>query len=102
MSYRFREENARLNPTLPHNQSDKSRICIAIRKRPINEKEIKKRDHDSVTCSNPQVVVHDCKFKVDGITKYLDSSAFEFDHTFHESDSTDDIYFYCIQSLVGL
>lgn len=98
---RFREENAKLNPTLPHNQSSQSRICIAIRKRPINEKEVKKKDHDSVTCSNPQVVVHDCKFKVDGITKYLDSSAFEFDHTFQENDTTDNIYFYCVQSLLG-
>ena len=81
---RFREENAITNPALPHHQSTQLKICIAVRKRPINMKEIKKKDHDSVTCSNPVVIVHDCKFKVDGITKYLDSTAFEFDHTFHE------------------
>ena len=97
---RFREENAVTNPPLPHYQSSQSKICIAVRKRPINTKEVKKKDHDSVTCSNPVVIVHDCKYKVDGITKYLDSNAFEFDHTFHEDDSTDDVYCYCVQVTV--
>ena len=87
---------------LPHDQFSESKICIAVRKRPLNAREAKKKDHDSVTCSNPQVVVHDCKFKIDGITKYLDSSTFEFDHTFHENDTTDDVYFYCVQSLLGV
>ena len=32
-----------------------------------------------------------------GITKYLDSNAFEFDHTFHEDDTTDDIYTNCVK-----
>jgi len=64
---RFREENAISNPALPHSQAKDSKICIAVRKRPINIKEIKKKDHDSVTCSNPNVIVHDCKYKVDGI-----------------------------------
>ena len=59
------------------------------------------QDHDSVSCINPTVIVHDCKFKVDGITKYLDNSAFEFDHTFHEENTTDEIYDTCVQSLVG-
>ena len=33
----------------------------------------------------------DCKMKVDGISKYLDNASFEFDHTFHEENSTEDI-----------
>ena len=62
--------------------------------------EVNRKDHDSVTCSNPNVIVHDCKFKVDGITKYLDSNYFEFDHTFTEDDSTDDVYKYCVSGLL--
>jgi kinesin family member 2/24 len=76
------------------------RIIIAVRKRPVNAKEVKKHDYDSVTCVNPLVIVHDCKRRVDGITKYLDNTAFTMDHTFHESDSTEDIYQYCVESLV--
>jgi kinesin family protein 2/24 len=45
-------------------------------------------------------MVHDCKLKVDGISKYLDNTSFEFDHTFHEDNSTDNIYDCAVQSLV--
>ena len=60
------------------------KICICVRKRPVNSKEIARSDHDSVTCLNPEVTVHDCKLKVDGITKYLDNTSFRLDHVFHE------------------
>lgn len=96
----FREERAVASPVLPHVASRDMKICIAVRKRPINVKEIKKKDYDSVTCMNPTVIVHDCKFKVDGITKFLDSNFFEFDHTFHEDDSTDDVYLNCVENLL--
>lgn len=102
MVNRYREENSQKEAAhVPTGLSAKTKICIAIRKRPINSKEIKKKDHDSVTCLHPTVIVHDCKFKVDGITKYLDNNEFAFDHTFHEENSTDEIYMYCVQSLVG-
>lgn len=97
----------------PHISSSDMKICICVRKRPISQKEIKRYDYDSVTCSNPVVVgailimclfhffiltdhkfqvVHDCKLKVDGISKYLENTAFEFDHTFNEDNSTEEIY----------
>lgn len=94
----FRETQA--PPEQPHNQGDNMKICICVRKRPISVKEIKRHDYDSVTCSNPVVIVHDCKFKVDGISKYLDNAPFEFDHTFHEDDSTDDIYYSAVQPMI--
>ncbi len=68
--------------------SGQTKICICVRKRPISSKEVKKSDHDSVTCVNPLVIVHDCKLKIDGISKYLDNTSFEFDNTFHEDDTT--------------
>ena len=84
----------------PHTTASDMKICICARKRPINSKEVKRRDHDAVTVSNPVVTVHDCKFRVDGITKYLDNSSFELDHTFHEDESTEDVYMYTAQPLV--
>lgn len=80
------------------NSNDK--ICICVRKRPISMKEIKKCDYDSVTCLNPLVTVHDCKLKVDGISKYLESTSFQFDQTFHEDNETNDIYKHVVQPLV--
>ena len=78
--------------------SDKITICV--RKRPISAKEIKKQDYDSVTCLNPVVTVHDSKLKVDGISKYLDNTSYEVDHSFDEESTTEDIYKYSVQSLV--
>jgi kinesin family member 2/24 len=76
------------------------RICISVRKRPISEKEIAKNDHDSITCINPSVWIHSAKFKVDGISKYLDHSCFKFDHTFDENVTTEEVYQYTTMPLV--
>jgi kinesin family protein 2/24 len=76
------------------------KICICVRKRPISSKEIARKDFDSVTCINPYVVVHDCKFRVDGISKYLDNTSFEVDHSFHENNTTEEVYQYAVQPLV--
>lgn len=89
------------NHEKPHEIADQEdKILICVRKRPISNKEIQRNDYDSVTCMNPQVVVHDCKLKVDGISKFLDSTSFEVDHTFHENNTTDEIYHYVISPLV--
>ena len=63
-----------------------------MRKRPINQKEVKKKDWDSVSAVNPIVVVHKCMLRVDGITKYLENNDFQFDHSFGEESSNDDVY----------
>lgn len=46
-------------------------ICICVRKRPLFEKELTNGEIDAVSASNPHVVVHESKYKVDGITKYV-------------------------------
>ena len=78
------------------------KICICVRKRPVSEKELKKLDHDCVTCitNSGSVWVHTAKLKVDGITKYLDHSSFRFDHSFHEKEETQQIYQKTVMPLV--
>ena len=83
-----------------HRINEDMKICICVRKRPVSVKEVRRNDYDSVTCLNPLVVVHDCKLKVDGISKYLDNQAFQFDHTFHEENTTEDVYGCAVQPLV--
>lgn len=77
-----------------------SKICISVRKRPVSSKERAKKDHDSITCANPHVHVHSAKLKVDGITKYLDNNSFRFDHSFDETETTQDVYKYTTMPLV--
>lgn len=96
----FRTDPAQM-PTSEKHIANVDKICICVRKRPISRKEVDRSDHDSVTCSNPIVVVHDCKLKVDGISKFLDNSFFEVDHAFNEDCTTEEVYVCAVQPLVG-
>lgn len=69
-----------------------SNICIAVRKRPMSEKERDKFDHDAVSCFQNKVWIHAAKLKVDGITKYLTHNSFQLDHAFGEDSTTEQIY----------
>jgi kinesin family protein 2/24 len=42
-----------------------------VRKRPVFKKEEQSGEIDSISAANPQIRVHEPKFKVDGITKYV-------------------------------
>lgn len=75
-------------------------IVVCVRKRPIQQHEIANRELDCVTACNPFAIVHERKFKVDGITKCLESHQFEFDRVFDEDSSTDDVYSTVAQPLV--
>mmetsp|Transcript_48376 Transcript_48376/g.89712 ORF Transcript_48376/g.89712 Transcript_48376/m.89712 type:complete len:282 (-) Transcript_48376:21-866(-) len=97
---KWREEHG--GAARPHESSagDHPKICICVRKRPVSDKERKKRDHDSVTCLHPTVWVHSAKLRVDGISKYLDHASFRFDHSFDEASTTEDIYFHSTRPLI--
>ncbi|XP_065835132.1 kinesin-like protein KIF2A [Oscarella lobularis] len=82
-------------PVVPH------RICVCVRKRPINKKEIAKKDIDVVTIPNKDLsLVHECKLKVD-LTKYLENQQFRFDYSFDEHSTNSLVYKYAAQPLVA-
>lgn len=84
-------------PLLQHHvPASEIKLCVCVRKRPIFKKEESAGEIDSISCANPQIMVHECKFKVDGITKFVDNSNFTFDNTFNENESNEDIYKYSI------
>lgn len=56
-----------------HIPADQLKISVCIKKRPIFQKEQEGGDIDCVSFSNPRVVVHENKYKVDGITRYIDN-----------------------------
>lgn len=47
---------------------------------------------DSVSTFNPKIVIHECKIKIDGITKYIDDSEFIFDNAFCDDTNTDEVF----------
>jgi len=84
-------------PLLQHHvPASEIKLCVCVRKRPIFKKEESAGEIDAISCANPQIVVHECKFKVDGITKYVENNSFTFDNTFNENESNEDIYKYSI------
>ena len=72
----------------PHSTSEGQKIYVCVRKRPIFDKEIQNGEIDCVTAINPKVCIYDCKLKIDGYTKYIDTNNFYFDNVFNENEDT--------------
>ena len=85
-----------------HTNIDNSKIFVIVRKRPLSKKEINNGEIDCISCLNPKVVVHECKIKIDGITKYLENHEFYFDNAFNENETTEEIYGYTIDPMINL
>ena len=86
----------------PHYDIDNSKIFVVVRKRPLSKKETSNGEIDCISCLNPKVIVHECKIKIDGITKYLEDHEFYFDNTFNESETTEEIYDFTIGPMINL
>lgn len=67
-------------------------ITVCVRKRPLNRKEINRKEVDVLTVpSKNQLIVHEPKNKVD-LTKYLENQLFRFDYAFDETCSNEMVY----------
>ncbi len=86
----------------PHIPADELKICVCVKKRPVFMNELANGEIDCVSVSNPVITVHECKFKVDGITKFVDNSEFIFDNSFSHIESNEELYKYSIQPINDL
>ncbi|XP_051480538.1 kinesin-like protein KIF2C isoform X2 [Apus apus] len=76
------------------------KICVCVRKRPLNKQELVKKECDVITVQSKNVLlVHEPKQKVD-LTKYLDTQVFRFDFSFDESCSNEMVYRFTARPLV--
>ncbi|XP_071983650.1 kinesin-like protein KIF2C isoform X4 [Engystomops pustulosus] len=83
-----------------NDQADEHRICVCVRKRPLNKQELAKKEIDIISIPSKSVVlVHEPKQKVD-LTKYLEHQAFRFDYSFDENTSNDVVYRFTARPLV--
>ncbi|XP_035912598.1 kinesin-like protein Klp10A isoform X2 [Anopheles stephensi] len=79
---------------------DIHQITVCVRKRPLNQKEMTRKEVDVVCIPNKNtLIVHEPKAKVD-LTKYLDNQKFRFDYTFDETCSNEMVYMYTAKPLV--
>lgn len=70
----------------------KKRVTVCVRKRPLNEKEQRRKWFDVISCpSKRSLVVHEPKTRVD-LSKGIDNHEFMFDCVFHEKSSSREVY----------
>mgnify|MGYP003571327718 CR=1 FL=1 len=84
-----KKEEVENMPPSPHSTSEGAKIYVCVRKRPIFDKEIQNGEIDCVSAINPKVCIYDCRLKIDGYTKYIDTNDFYFDNVFNENEDTD-------------
>ena len=86
----------------PHTDSSELKLCVCVRKRPLFKKEAKRGEIDAISCSNPKIVIHEVKVKVDGITKYIENQEFNYDNSFNENETSEEVYNFALKNLVPL
>ena len=88
--YLIHQKKAQVENVEPeeHTTSEGAKIYVCVRKRPIFDKEIQNGEIDCVSAINPKVCIYDCKLKIDGYTKYIDTNDFYFDNVFNENEDT--------------
>ncbi|XP_060786739.1 kinesin-like protein KIF2A [Neoarius graeffei] len=79
---------------------EEHQICVCVRKRPLNEKELSGKELDVITIlSNGVVMVHELKQKVD-LTRYLENQNFRFDYAFDDLATNEMVYRFTARPLV--
>ncbi|XP_063153876.1 kinesin-like protein KIF2C isoform X1 [Candoia aspera] len=79
---------------------EEHRICVCVRKRPLNKQELGKKECDIITVvSKNSILVHEPKVKVD-LTKYLENQPFRFDFSFDEKATNEMVYWFTARPLV--
>ena len=78
------------------------KISVVFKKRPIFQHELADGEIDVVSVIQPKIYVHDCKYKVDGVTKTIENTEFKFDNSFGENESNEELYFYQVRPILDL
>ncbi|XP_060764712.1 kinesin-like protein KIF2A isoform X7 [Neoarius graeffei] len=79
---------------------EEHRICVCVRARPLNKKEMSLKDLDVITIPSKDVVmVHEPKQKVD-LTRYLENQTFRFDYAFDDTATNEMVYRFTARPLV--
>ncbi|GAU43456.1 hypothetical protein TSUD_140930 [Trifolium subterraneum] len=78
-----------------------AKIKVAVRKRPLNKKEIAKKEEDIITIDSNSLTVHERKLKVD-LTEYVEKHDFFFDAVLDEDVSNGEVYAETVEPIVPL
>ncbi|KAG4949163.1 hypothetical protein JHK82_042360 [Glycine max] len=89
--------------SLPMNstrENNVAKIKVVVRKRPLNKKELAKKEDDVVTVTgNAYLTVHEPKLKVD-LTAYVEKHEFCFDAVLDEHVTNDEVYRSTVEPII--
>ncbi|KAL6989952.1 Kinesin-like protein KIN-13A [Sarracenia purpurea var. burkii] len=81
-------------------ENNVAKIKVVVRKRPLNKKEIARKEEDIVTVyDNAYLMVHEPKLKVD-LTAYVEKHEFCFDAVLDERVSNDEVYRVTVEPII--
>ncbi|KAM7259302.1 hypothetical protein ACFE04_015043 [Oxalis oulophora] len=86
-----KENNARDNNV--------AKIKVVVRKRPLNKKEISRKEDDVVSVSDNSLTVHEPKLKVD-LTAYVEKHEFTFDAVLDEDVTNNEVYRSTVEPII--
>ncbi|KAI3374969.1 hypothetical protein L3Q82_021495, partial [Scortum barcoo] len=93
-------ETLEITPLSATDHIEPQRICVCVRKRPLNKQEINRKEIDVVSVPGKgALLVHEPKQKVD-LTKYLDNQNFHFDYSFDDTATNELVYKFTAKPLV--
>lgn len=95
-------ERRKIPPPKMHSFADSMKISVCFKKRPVFHHELADGEIDVVSVTNPKIIIHDCRFKVDGVTKTIENNDFKFDNAFDEHDTNEELYFFQVRPILDL
>ncbi|XVF62580.1 hypothetical protein PTKIN_Ptkin09bG0019800 [Pterospermum kingtungense] len=80
-------------------ENNVAKIKVVVRKRPLNKKEISRKEDDIVTVNENALTVHEPKLKVD-LTAYVEKHEFCFDAVLDEHVTNDEVYRVTVEPII--
>nr|TKW21625.1 hypothetical protein SEVIR_4G131600v2 [Setaria viridis] len=89
------------NPNTVSKSSSVAKIKVVVRKRPLNKKEISRKEEDIITVDAyaNSLTVHETKLKVD-LTEYMERHEFVFDAVLDDDVSNDKVYNETVEPII--
>lgn len=82
-------------------ENNVAKIKVVVRKRPLNKKEISRKEEDVVTVNDNSLTVHEPKLKVD-LTAYVEKHEFCFDAVLDEDVTNDEVYHETVEPIIPI
>ncbi|OEL23577.1 Kinesin-13A, partial [Dichanthelium oligosanthes] len=90
------------NTVVSARESTVAKIKVVVRKRPLNKKEISRKEEDIIDVHNSQfLTVHEPKLKVD-LTAYVEKHEFCFDAVLDEHVTNDEVYRETVEPIIPI